>query len=338
MATLAPAATNGRREGGTDAQRAGATLMAAASRVACRLPEWPLHRMAEVIGVLWYLGAPGRRAQARRNLRRIVRALAADGRASPRMHAAASSRRSLELLVLAAFRHLARYYLEVARAQAYAREHVAGRIEDRSGGVFRQFLEARRGTGERPGHGVVFVGLHLGALEFPSYLLTEAGVRITAPMETIPNEPLQAYFQRTRGREGLRLIPQQGAHAELVAALERGEAVGLISDRVVRGRGAPTMLFGHPVRLPVAAALLSIEHEVPVFVAAVWRIGGGRYAGRMLPLERPGGADRQRVRQERVGAFLADQARAFESLIAEAPEQWWSLFFPIWRDLEGKAP
>jgi hypothetical protein len=27
------------------------------------------------------------------------------------------------------------------------------------------------------------------------------------------------------------------------------------------------------------------------------------------------------------------EARAFEDVIALAPEQWWSVFFPIWPDL-----
>jgi HlyD family secretion protein len=37
-------------------------------------------------------------------------------------------------------------------------------------------------------------------------------------------------------------------------------------------------------------------------------------------------------RRERLAAFLVAQAGAYERAIAQAPEQWWSLFFPIWRD------
>ena len=36
-----------------------------------------------------------------------------------------------------------------------------------------------------------------------------------------------------------------------------------------------------------------------------------------------------------VTAFLAAEVRAFERLIANAPEQWWAVFFPIWRDEAG---
>ena len=30
-------------------------------------------------------------------------------------------------------------------------------------------------------------------------------------------------------------------------------------------------------------------------------------------------------------------AAAFEDLIADAPDQWWAVFFPIWPDLEAEA-
>ena len=334
MTTLAPAAAEEvHARGASAAQRLGAGALSTISWLVSRLPEAPLRGAAELVGLAWYLVAPGRRAQARRNLRRVSTALAADGQAAPHLQAAARSRLGLERLVLAAFRHLGRYYLEVARGPAFARERVSARIEDRAAGPFDELVAAGLGRGGGPDKGVIFVGLHLGALEFPSYRLAEVGIRMTAPMEVIDNPALQAYFMRTRSHRGLRLIPQEGSRPELVAVLQRGEAVGLVSDRVVRGRGTPALLFGHPVRVPVGAALLSMETGAPIYSAAVWRIGGGRYAGRMVRLETPSAGERP----ERIRAFLEGQAAAFESFIAEAPEQWWSVFFPIWPDLEAAA-
>jgi KDO2-lipid IV(A) lauroyltransferase len=277
--------------------------------------------------------APGRRAQARRNLRRIATALVASDRALPYVAEAARSPRALEALVRRAFRHLGLYYFEVARSPAFARERVADRIDDRSGGLFDGMVAAGLGTGREPRHGTILVGLHFGALEFPSYLLEERGLVVTAPMEVIENPPLQAYFMRTRTHKGLRLIPQEASRVELLATLARGEAVGLVSDRVVRGRGAAATLFGYPTRFPVAAPVLSLETGAPIHVAAVWRTGGGTYAGSMIRVDVPDGPDRG----ERIRGYLAGQAAAFESFIAEAPEQWWTIFFPIWPDLEAEA-
>jgi lauroyl/myristoyl acyltransferase len=44
------------------------------------------------------------------------------------------------------------------------------------------------------------------------------------------------------------------------------------------------------------------------------------------------------TRRERVTAYLAAQARAFERQVARAPEQWLSVFHPLWPDLERPAP
>jgi lauroyl/myristoyl acyltransferase len=76
-----------------------------------------------------------------------------------------------------------------------------------------------------------------------------------------------------------------------------------------------------------------METGAPIQLAAVWRVGGGRYAGRMVHVEVPPGADRG----ERIRGYLAAQSAAFEAFIAEAPEQWWTIFFPIWPDLEAAA-
>jgi lauroyl/myristoyl acyltransferase len=43
------------------------------------------------------------------------------------------------------------------------------------------------------------------------------------------------------------------------------------------------------------------------------------------------------TRRERVTAVTGALASAFEAVIADAPEQWWSVFFPIWPDLEAAA-
>jgi hypothetical protein len=36
-------------------------------------------------------------------------------------------------------------------------------------------------------------------------------------------------------------------------------------------------------------------------------------------------------------AFLDAEARVFESFIGDAPEQWWTIFFPIWDEPRDAA-
>ena len=63
--------------------------------------------------------------------------------------------------------------------------------------------------------------------------------------------------------------------------------------------------------------------------AAGRRIRGGRYAGKVIAVPMPA----EGTRRERVVAITAAIAAAYETLLADAPEQWWGAFHPIWPDL-----
>ncbi len=314
-------------ERGSVRQRAIAGLVRVGSWLACHLPEGPLMGLAVPVGELWYRIDRTRRDQARRNLRRVVGWAGKAGLATPVTRTAAADPGALERLVRSAFRHYVRYYLEVARTPTLTEAYLAERLTVDP--------EALLGEALAPGRPVIFIGLHFGALELPSYVgAVHTGGRMTVPMETIGDAALQRFFVRTRGSVGIRIIGLAEARRELGAALGRGEAVGLVADRDLTGGGLPATLFGAAASLPLGPALLAVESDAPAYVVAVRRTGGGHYLGRLWPLPRPaaGGG----TRRDRVTAFLEAEARAFEVAIVEAPEQWWGAFFPIWPDLEGR--
>ena len=153
-------------------------------------------------------------------------------------------------------------------------------------------------------------------------------------METIEDPGLQAYFERTRGVAGIRLVGLREARRELLAALRDGIPVGLVGDRDLTGGGTPIPLFGAPAVMPMGPAMLAVESGVPVYAISVRRAGAGRYRGKLIPIEVPVDG----TRRERVTTTMTGLAAAFEELIADAPDQWWAVFFPIWPDLEAEAP
>jgi KDO2-lipid IV(A) lauroyltransferase len=299
----------------------------AASWLACHLPEGPLTALAELAGEAWYRLAPARAAQARRNLARVCEALAADGRASRAVQAAARDPRALERLVRAAFRHSARYYLEVARTPAVTGRGLGARLSIETPDV----VEAAFGAG-RP---VIFVGLHFGAIELPAlYLASRVGGAV-APMETVDDPGLQDWFARTRGAAGIRIVGLREARRELLGALRDGISVGLVGDRDLTGGGLPVTLFGAAANLPLGPAMLAVESGAPLYVVGVRRTSVGRYVGHLDAVPVPA----EGTRRDRVTAAMAGLAAAFERVVATAPEQWWAVFFPIWPDLEpGRAP
>jgi KDO2-lipid IV(A) lauroyltransferase len=300
-------------------------LLLAMSWLACRLPEGPLFRIADLAGDLWYRLSPGRAAQARRNLRRVCQSLDASGRGGPRVRAAATDRHELERLVRSSFRHLARYYLEVARTPGVTPAFVDERL----------LLDTPELIAEAvvPGKAVVFVGLHFGSLELAIiYLSFRVGATVT-PMETIDDAGLQAYFERTRGVAGIRLVGLREARRALLDALRNGIPVGLAGDRDLTGGGTPIPLFGAPSMQPMGPAMLAVESGAPVYALSVRRVGHGRYRGKLISIDIPV----EGTRRERVTTTMTRLAAAFEDLIADAPDQWWAVFFPLWPDLETSA-
>ena len=281
------------------------------------LPDRPAHRIAQWIGAsLLYRLQPKRRALVRSNLQRIVGYL---GRPE------AEDARALNRLTQQAFGQYVRSYLEGAIVPTYDGPHLAQRVQPDDPALAEQVM----GKPGDPPHKLLFVGLHFGAIELPALWAARVrGLDLVSPMETVRNPDLQAYFMQTREKAGIKLIPTEGAARVLRDRLNNGQTVGVVADRVVAGSGARVQFFGASARLPLGPAVLAVETGAPAWAIATRRVGWGEYRAALLPIETPADG----TRRERLAGFMANQAKAFEQLIGQAPEQWWAIFFPIWED------
>ena len=229
------------------------------------------------------------------------------------------------------FRHAVRYYLEVALTGGIDPAEALRRIDVETPDVLRDEV----GSG-RP---LVLVGMHFGAIEMPIAVVADVGGHhVTSPMETLDDPALREWFETSRGRLGVDLVPLRNVRRALLDALRRGDSIGLVSDRDVTGTGMPIPLFGHPAPISPAPAMLALETGAPVYIAATRRIGGGRYAAKLIGVPFP----EEGSRRERIVALTTGIAEAFETVLADAPEQWWGAFHPIWPDLvvvaDGSGP
>ncbi|HUG28937.1 MAG TPA: lysophospholipid acyltransferase family protein [Candidatus Limnocylindria bacterium] len=305
-----------------------ATAVIAASWLACRLPEPPLLALADFAGRIWYRLAPERRRRARRNLTRVVRWLADHDMGGPKVRLAAGDGRALNRLVREAFRHAARYYVQLARAPIVDGAYLDRWLVVETPEILDATLSGDRAPGEM---GALFVGLHMGWFELPAVLAAaRTGRPALVPSETIADPHLQAYLVETRSRLGLELIGLAEAKRMLRAALLRGETVGLLGDRDITGGGVDTEFFGAPSPLAAGPALLAMDTGITPYVFGVWRDEVGVYHVSAEPVPFPA----EGTRRERVTAYLDAEARAFERHIAAAPEQWLAIFHPLWPDLE----
>ena len=306
-------------------QRLVFQLLVLALWVARHLPDKPLYRVAFAVGAGLYLLLPERRRLVRSNLERVVAWLVANGQASPRVARAARDERSLARMVRATFGHWVVTYAEAALGPRYSGEELARRFVPAYPEASAQAL-ARPAPGEP---GPIHMAMHFGSVDLSAIYGSRVGLLpLTGPMEFVDSPLARAYFDRVRHEMGVTIVPVAGAAEALTEALARGEAVGIVADRNIAGRGSRVTLFGSPVRLPIGPAMLAVQTGAPLFLEAIERTGPGEWLGHTIALRpEPGARRREATRQ-----ILEQEARAMERVIARAPEQWTTLFFPIWEE------
>ena len=111
--------------------------------------------------------------------------------------------------------------------------------------------------------------------------------------------------------------------------VSRNEVVGLLCERDIVGNGELLEFFGHPARVPLGPAVLSLRSGAPLLPNAVFGTSGLRAFGKILaPLEQPRSGNG--LRADAI-ALTNQLLRCFEALIREHPEQW-HVFQPYWED------
>jgi len=125
------------------------------------------------------------------------------------------------------------------------------------------------------GKGVMFCAPHLGCWEIIGNYLA-----ITYPL-TIMYRPQQGALDELslKGREqlGAKLVPtDQGGVKALLAALRRGEAVGVLPDQDAKYGGLFVNFFGHPANTPALPAKLAAKTGAPVIFTYGERLPRGR--------------------------------------------------------------
>ena len=282
----------------------------AADFVARLLPSGIAYPLADLAGRAWSrLAAPDRRALLAENLRRV--------------HAAQGvpvEDRELRRLVERAFVEHARYWLEVFRVRHYPEERFAAML----------VAEGWEDLAPIFSSGAVVAVPHLGNFEPFAHFLESRGIAGLSPVEE--TEPKELYdflvARRLVGGRGIRLVPLSQSVRPMLAALRDGQVVALAADRDLAGDGVPVTLFGHPTTLPAGAATLSLRTGRPLLVARALRLGPDRFTATAWPVEVELSGDRRADTE----ALTRAMAAGFERAIAEAPEQWFGAFQPIWLD------
>lgn len=149
-----------------------------------------------------------------------------------------------------------------------------------------------------------------------------------------PNAGYRAH-NRVRSSTGLKTLPtSRQALREAIEHLRAGRSVVSALDRPLEDSNYLLNFFGRPAKLPVHHIYLALKAQVPVVPLVVLSLPGARYrimAADPIPMTtHPNRKTEIILNAEKV-------LQAMENFIRIAPHQW-SMFYPVWPEVEAELP
>lgn len=118
---------------------------------------------------------------------------------------------------------------------------------------------------------------HYGNWELANYVLGLFGFRSWAVARPLDNRWLDRWVRRFRQRTGQKLLAKKGELDRLTELLQQRAIVAMLVDQDAGPRGLFVPFFGRWASTHKSPALLALEYNAVVVVAAVRRIGPMRY-------------------------------------------------------------
>ena len=177
------------------------------------------------------------------------------------------------------------------------------------------------------GRGLVFLTPHMGSFEITAQAYAqEFGGRqpITVMFRPARYRLLRELEETARARPALATAPASlGGVRQMMRALRRGEAVGLLPDQVPpQGMGVWADFFGKPAYTMTLAARLAQQSGAPIVLAWCERLPeGSGFHLRLSRLAEPlptEGADSEALQQAQAAVIN----RAMQQLILQCPQQY----------------
>ena len=253
------------------------------------LPEKPAMQLARLYIRLLDLAVPKLRKVALRNARDIAKM------PNP------------EAIVDGVFHNLARSLAVFAKLPRHNAQNISELIRYEG---LEYFEEAKR-----RGKGVLFATAHMGNWELSAYahgIMTEPMNVVVRPLD---NVAVDAFVEARRESKGNRIIAKKDAARQILKALKKNEAVGILIDQNVSlDEGEFIDFLGKPACAGTAFARLAAHTGAAVIPGfALWSATEQRYILKFYPLV------------EITGDALEDTRRVhavIEQVIKDNPDQW----------------
>jgi len=165
------------------------------------------------------------------------------------------------------YQNLAQSYIELLKFPQFTERYVSKYIKIEG---YDKIKKAMRGEEK----GIIFLTAHFGNWELCSLTASTVGYKMNVLARFQKLEKLNGYLNKMRSSKGANVIFKDTAIEEIVEALKRKEAVGILSDQDGGKKGEFVNFLGRRASTPKGAAHFSLKTGAPIFPVFIIRRGG----------------------------------------------------------------
>lgn len=170
------------------------------------------------------------------------------------------------------------------------------------------------------GRGMIYLAAHIGNWEMSSFAQSAAGYPANIVVRPLDNRYLNNFMVKVRTMYGHTILARRNGMRDMMAALKRKEAVGILMDQnAKRSQGIFVDFFGKPASTVPVIAILALRYDVPVIPGFIVRTGFDThtlYFGEKIEIERTGDAKKD------IELNTARLNKVLEDFIRQYPDQW----------------
>ncbi|HLA41291.1 MAG TPA: lysophospholipid acyltransferase family protein [Candidatus Glassbacteria bacterium] len=168
------------------------------------------------------------------------------------------------------------------------------------------------------GRGVVNVTFHYGNWELMGARAAREGWPLEVIARSQTNPLFDAYVNRLRQANGMRLVNVRAPSREIFRLLRAGRIVTFLADQDAHRVGVFVDFLGRPASTPVGPALFAFKAGSPLVLSIMVPGGADRWKVVFEPVPRPQTSDRAGFVREVTAYYTA----RLEEYVRRAPEYW----------------